>query len=304
MTKAKRQSTHKQYNSYLIAWFDYCQQYDLSPTEATVQEALAFIEHIRQSRKLSYSATNTVRSSLSSILKGPDGKPFGQHDFVKLYMKGVFNSQPPVPKYFDTWDPDTVLNLLKKWSPASKIDFKHLTLKVAFLILLVSGQRVQTLAFLDISNMKQSDSSFTFIIDKLLKQTRPGFKNPVIKLTAYAPDRRICVKRYLNEYLKRTETLRNNSTALLLTHQAPHKPASKDTIARWVRNVLHEAGIDTTKYSAHSVRAASVSAAKRGGAAVQEILNTAGWASSSVFAKYYDKYIDKSVPFHVAVLGH
>ena len=304
MTKAKRDSTHKQYATYLDAWFKHCQTRALNPTQAPVHEGLEFLQALRMSRSLGYSATNTARSALSSVLKCPDGQQFGQHPFVKLFMKGVFNDNPPVPRYSDTWDPDTVLSFLRHWSPASALDLKYLTLKLTVLILLVSAQRVQTLFHLDLSLLVRSSSSFTFSIGTLLKQSRPGFSNPTIRLKAYAPDRRLCVFTYLREYLQRTETLRKNENALLLTYRPPHKKASKDTIARWVKIVLTMAGIDSCKYTAHSIRAASVSAAKRGGATVHDILTNAGWSSTSTFAKYYDKTIVTTTPFDVAVLGN
>ena len=303
MTKAKRLSTHRQYNTYLTAWFNHCQDHSLSPTQATVPQALAFLDALRHTRSLSYSATNTARSALSSIICTPDRQPFGQHPFVKLYLRGVFNTNPPVPKYNDTWDPDIVLTLLRNWAPAQTLDLKKLTLKVVMLVLLVTGQRVQTLEFLDIRYMKQSRSSITFVLPSLIKQSRPGFSNPPIKLRSYAPDRRLCIYVYLTEYLKRTKTLRNSDTALFLTFKAPHHKASKDTIARWIRGVLTFAGIDTSKYGPHSVRAASVSAAKRGGATVQDILSTVGWTSCTTFARYYDKNLDRNTAFDVAVLN-
>jgi hypothetical protein len=145
MLKARRDSTHKQYNSYIAAWFSYCTSNNLSPTSATVPQALQFLHHLRISRNLGYSALNTARSALSTILKDSDGIPFGKNADVKLFLSGLFNDNPPQPRYVATWDPDTVLNMLKTWAPAKKLDFKCLTSKVAVLILLVSGQRLQTL---------------------------------------------------------------------------------------------------------------------------------------------------------------
>lgn len=49
------------------------------------------------------------------------------------------------------------------------------------------------------------------------------------------------------------------------------------------------AGIDVTKYSAHSTRAASVSAASRASVNLDDILQTAGWSSECCFARFYNK---------------
>uniref|UniRef100_A0A8W8NGD0 Uncharacterized protein n=1 Tax=Magallana gigas TaxID=29159 RepID=A0A8W8NGD0_MAGGI len=52
----------------------------------------------------------------------------------------------------------------------------------------------------------------------------------------------------------------------------PHKEVSRDTIARWIRTVMCAAGVDTTFFKAHSVRAASVSKAKGNFVPVDDIL--------------------------------
>lgn len=301
MVNARRNITYKQYESYLSAWFEHCRASGINPRQPTLQQAINFMDQVRSARQLGYSAVNTMRSALSSVIIDTQNISFGLRPEVKLFMKGTFNSKPPVPKYVDTWDPDRVLTFLKQWSPAARLDLKKLTLKVLVLALLVSGQRIQTLHAVDTTFMKMTHSSVSFVIPSLLKQSRPGYTNPKIVLKAYAPDRRICVFTYVSKYLEITSTLRGDTTALFLTLNRPHGPASKDTMARWVREVLTQSGIDTTVYGPHSVRSASTSAAKKGGASVQNIMDTAGWTRASTFARYYDKSLP-SVDFADAVL--
>ena len=49
---------------------------------------------------------------------------------------------------------------------------------------------------------------------------------------------------------------------LLLSYVKPSKHVSKDTIFRWIMQVLEAAGIDVKKYSAHSRKAAFTSKAR------------------------------------------
>ena len=49
------------------------------------------------------------------------------------------------------------------------------------------------------------------------------------------------------------------------------------------------AGIDTATFSAHSTRAASVSADKKKGVPLDTIMSTAGWSNAGNFKAYYDK---------------
>jgi len=106
---------------------------------------------------------------------------------------------------------------------------------------------------------------------------------------AFPADRRLCVFRYLSQYLARTVKSRKIFTSLFLTYQKPIHPASRETLSRWAKLGLKEAGIDVTQFSSHSYRGASVSAAQTGGASLDEILQTAGWSNTSTFATFYNR---------------
>ena len=293
MLQARRQVTYQQYATYLGPWFQHCATHMIDPHRPTVPQAINFMATLTNDRQLGYNATNTMRSALSSVILSTDGVSFGQRAEVKLYMRGAYHAKPPTPRYVDVWDPQTVLDLLRLWAPAQKLSLKQLTLKVVVLSLLVSGQRLQTIDLLDLNYMKVSTSSYTFVLPKLLKQSRPGYNNPKVSLKAYAPDRRICIFTYLSEYLQRTKPIRQGTTALFLTLMKPYHKASKATLARWVKEVLTASGIDTTVYGPHSARAASSSAAKKGGASMQTVLDTAGWTTTSTFARYYLKPLNR-----------
>ena len=106
---------------------------------------------------------------------------------------------------------------------------------------------------------------------------------------------------HLKEYLQRTKQSREDHSQLLISCVKPFKPMSKDTISRWVKQVLESAGIDVKKYSAHSSRAASTSSCKAKGLSLAVIVQSVGWSNSSKFAKFYDKPDDiASVKFGCA----
>ena len=109
----------------------------------------------------------------------------------------------------------------------------------------------------------------------------------------------------LKAYIQRTAPIRKDVRSLFLCFKKPYGAASKDTLSRWAKVVLSASGIDTKLYSSHSTRSASSSAAKRGGAPLQEILDTAGWTGDNVFARYYDKPVSNrsQTSYDVAVLG-
>ena len=51
--------------------------------------------------------------------------------------------------------------------------------------------------------------------------------------------------------------------------------------------MLSEAGVDTRVFKAHSVRGASVSAAKNKGVGLSDILQMADWSQVSTFRRFY-----------------
>ena len=120
-------------------------------------------------------------------------------------MKGIFQEKPPRPKYTEIWDVSIVLSYLQSLSPVDKLPLKELTMKIV-LILLVSGQRGQTVHLLSIDHMVSVNSCYTFQIVDHLKQSRPGVKNPLVELRP-VEDKTLCVVTTLKEYLRRTQSL-------------------------------------------------------------------------------------------------
>ena len=243
-----------------------------------------------------YSALCTARAALASTVE-LSGSHFslGTHPLITRFIKGVYNGRPSVPRYTSTWDVSTVLKYLQDKAPAEDLSLKELTLKLVMLCLLVTGARGQTLHVLDIKNMVQGDSFFTFEVAELIKTSKPGQAQPKIHLQAYTEDNRLCVVTCLSEYLERTKLLRPDSTTrLFLSYTKPHRPVSRDTISRWVRTTMAAAGLDTNLYKPHSTRAASSSAAALKATPIDIILNTAGWSSAKTFAKYYHKHIQQN----------
>ena len=141
-----------------------------------------------------------------------------------------------------------------------------------------------------------------------IKQCRPKFNVRNIVFKAYPQDYRLCIVRTMKEYIERTERLRTESGnadgRLLISYIKPHRSVSKDTVARWLKSMLCKCGIDTKKYTAGSIRPASVSKAKALDVPIATIMAKAGWTQEATFAKYYNKDIQGEIdPFQEAVLG-
>lgn len=179
-----------------------------------------------------------------------------------------------------------VLAYVAKLGPPEKLSLKNLTLKVVMLMALLSGQRRQTLHTLSIDCMQISSDKCVFSINSLLKTSRPGKHLACIEFQAYAPDVSLCIVKHLQQYLKRTDILRGDVKQLFISYTKPHKAVSPDTVSRWIKTTLVDAGIDTSKYSALSTRSASTSAVKGNNISIATIMKSAGWSQESTFTKF------------------
>ncbi len=247
---------------------------------------------------------NTARCALSTLIILPNGHTVGTHPLVSRFIKGVFALRPPKPRYSEVWDVRIVLNYLRSLSPMKLLGLRDLTLKLCMLIALTSAQRCQTLHLLDIRNMQITKNKITFYVDKLLKQSRPGHHGLALEFTAYPPDRRLCVYRLITLYLERTKLLRKNAkeTRFFISYRKPHRRVTKDTIARWLKAIMGKAGIDISKFKAHSVRAAATSTADARDVPVTEIMRTAGWSREKTFRQFYKKPILQESKFAKNIL--
>ena len=204
---------------------------------------LDFLSYLHTSG-LGYSALNSARSALS-VLFSFDGKPVGQHPLVIRLLKGAFQIRPSFPKTGVIWDTEILLTQLRKMSPVKDLSFADLTKKLATLIWLLTGQRSQTIALLDLRNMSVSKGGVKLRVGDTLKTTKPGSHLGELNIKAYAPDRRLCITTILREYLLRTKPKRNKCYNLFISLLQPH----------WVSDILRRSGIDMSIYTPHTRQA-------------------------------------------------
>ena len=260
-----REGTSKQYHTYLKRWRQYSDDKDIDLFQPGVQIGV-----------------NTARSALSSLLILENNEKFGEHPLVIRCMKGSFELKPSLPKYNEIWDVRVVSDYLKTFDASSALSLKELTLKLTMLLCLTSGQRGQTVHKFDFNYIQDLGDRYRISVHEKLKQTKPGRHLEPIELLAFPEDKELWFVQNLREYIHRTDPLRKDHSQLLLSYGKPFKPVARDTVSRWVKQVLQSAGIDITKYSAHSYRAASTSNVKVKGLNIAEIMNSAGLSTASI----------------------
>ncbi len=130
-----------------------------------------------------------------------------------------------------------------------------------------------------------------------MKNQTPDFTPTPINLpdlcrTANSPDDGPwCPVRALKYYLKRTENLHGNKDRLFLITRKPYTGASKQSIARWLVDIIKESlneedsRTSGSRAGAHSIRSQASAWASYKGVFLAEIINAMGWASSTTYLK-------------------
>lgn len=118
---------------------------------------------------MGYSAINTARCMLSSVLSISSDKTVGQWPLVKGFMKGVYNLKPSLPRYQQTWSVEIVLKYLQTLHPVRTLSLRFLSYKLVTLLLLLTGQRVQTIHCIDVDHIKIKENRIFIEIRELLK---------------------------------------------------------------------------------------------------------------------------------------
>lgn len=286
-------NTIKQYNVSYKLWWQFCDTLNIDPFIESVNTVVIFLTE-QFEKGASYSTLNTHRSALSLLI----GNNIGSDESIKRLLKGVFKIRPARPKYNCTWDPQIVLNLISEWYPNSDLSLERITKKVAILLALCTGHRVQTFSLIKVENIHFTPNEINIFIPDIIKTSAPGRDSPVLSLPYFTENPKVCPAKTIQDYIERTRDRPTNVNSLLITYKKPYKAATTQSISRWIKQVLSQSGVDTSVFSAHSTRHASTSAAASAGVSLDVIRRTAGWTQqSNTFAKYYNRKIISSCDF-------
>lgn len=273
----------------------------MDPLTPSIEMVINFLLSLYQDGN-HYSAIGTARSALSSFYSVySNGKlDIGNNLLIKKFMKGVYNKRPVFPKYVSTWNPDIILSYLS--SLDKQLTLLQLSQKTCMLLLLLTGQRGQTIHLLQIQDIKFLENTVEISFPHLLKHSKPGKRQDPAVLEVFPENSVLCIVSVIQEYLARTKPLRGNESKLFIRTQSPFKAVTRATVSRWVKTLMTKAGIDTGKFKPHSTRAASTSTARDKGPPVQSIMKVAGWTQESTFRRFYHKPIKNASDFQMSLL--
>ena len=91
---------------------------------------------------------------------------------------------------------------------------------------------------MEIRNITIEETCLIIRIGVLLKTSNHKFHNGELKFPKYIENTNICPVTTLKQYLHMTSKNRGEIKSLFITEVRPFKPASKDNIARWIRETV------------------------------------------------------------------
>ena len=309
VSKARRDSTVKVYDAKWQIFRDWANQRKIDPIQATPQIVADFLTFLFSVKKCQVSTIRGYRSTISNTLKYRTGYDFGSHPVLSELIKSFAKQRPVDRSLGPKWDLAFVLSNMCKApiEPLDNASLFHLSVKTVFFVTLATARRVSEVhAFsIDFDHLR-----FSNIDGSLILRTQLGFlaKN---QLPSRAPDsiiipklsnfcrksdnfnRMLCPVRAVKIYLNKTKSLRKRRKRLFIPTQGDQDLA-KPTLSRWVKYAIKNA-YDTIsknpltlfKPRAHELRAISASWAYMNYIPLEEILKSAVWSSTSLFASHY-----------------
>lgn len=239
----------------------------------------------------SYSTINSAKSAISSMCGLLHNRDIGNEILVRRFMRGIFTSRPQLPKYSTIWDVNIVFKYIASLGDNDKLTLLTLSEKLVILLLLISGQRGQTVHLMNLNDVHVYSDKIVIYFSSLLKHSSPKRHLEPLIITHYPINNKLCVVRTTREYLDRTTPIRGDCDKFLISTVPPHKGVTKSTVSRWIKSIMTKAGIDTKVFQPHSCRAASTSNAIAKGLQLGTVLKAAGWSSATTFQQYYHRQI-------------
>ena len=269
----------------------FCRIDDIDPANPTTRDILQFL-HTLKDQGLSCQTIKGYRSAINHLLPNNLVK---DDPLISRFMKGLFRSNPPLIPYSRVWDVASVLHHIRDLGSNEEMAFLTLSKKIATLLMILSQKRRESIDSFDVRYMDISRNYVTFIPSHLLKHDRQGYRTHMVRFRAYPECVLLCPVQTIKDYMKRREEFSNTGTKFFVTSRPPHNPAHKDTIGRWVKDMLKDAGIDTDLFKVHSVRAAASSKALVCGAPLSDVLKAGDWSGARTFFSFYRKDIVSDV---------
>ncbi len=307
ISEARAPSTRRLYALKWSVFSTWCLNRGENPSTSELAVVLSFLQELLDKGR-SHSTLKVFVAAIAAVHAPIAGQSLGRDNSVVRFLKGARRLNPPRPLTVPTWDLPTVLRALKgpPFEPLQSTDLRSLSLKTALLLALASVKRVGDLQALSISptclEFGPNDSKVVLkprhgYVPKVLSTP---FRAQVITLSALPAseeDRQLsllCPVRLLRIYFERSAPSRHTEQLFVsFGNRTKGHPVTKQRLSKWIVDAVMLAysslGMQCPiGVRAHSTRGIASSWAWSRDVSITEICTTAGWATPSTFARFYN----------------
>ena len=294
---ARRPSSRAVYQVRWSIYRGWCHSNSHSVSHPTLAKVADFLYWLWYTRGLSVSSLRGYRSVLSAVFRF-HLPSLSSDPVIRDLLRSFRLSSTELVLRPPAWDLSKVLTYLVSpaFEPLSEASFRALTLKTLFLLALATAERVGELqALSSIVTFVAGDACLSYIPQFVAKSeslTRSIPRSFLVKSLAdfaagLATDLLLCPVRALRLYLLRARSLSPGRHRLFVSPRRPARPLSKNAVSFFFREVISAAGAARPQVGslrAHEVRSVSTSVVFHRNWSVTSVLESASWASSSVFS--------------------
>jgi integrase len=282
-------STKKEYEKIFWDFVSFFDERECSFDSIQIDLVLSFLQKFVG---LSTSRVRTAVAAMKMFLRVYKRQDLADHPLLNMFAKGAQNLAPLPKEKPSIWNPETVLEHLKKTPrPSSFFPCAH---EALILLLLATGWRVDDVWKLN-GRIEFSGETMVVFFREKRKCKIKGKHTLSRTISRFRENERVCPVVAMERYLSVCQKLRKNDSFLFVSSLGVR--ASKDTLRRWARDLLLKCGISA---SAGSCRSAATSSALARNWPLDQIMQSAGWSSETTFRKFYDrKVLPVDVPLNL-----
>ncbi|CAG8638968.1 15005_t:CDS:2 [Cetraspora pellucida] len=253
-------------------WFNWCATENHNLIRCLLQTIVEFLDHL-YGQNMQFNTIASYRSAISKIHVHVDGKSIGSHPIIVKVMKGLFNLNPPKQSSVEVVDVLPMMDYIQSLGSNTEMSILNLTQKTALLLALTSGSHPSDLHRIDLSTILRTPNGIVVYIrnpkESKISRSHGGKKEQFKKL-------------FIGSYPD------DINFSLFLTTTALHKPASIDSIARWIKTCLT---VSSESLTAKDTRVISAFLAQNSEADLTTIMALGNWSSNMVYQKFYQRGI-------------
>jgi hypothetical protein len=307
VTHTTRGSTAKQYDGLWNKWWSWCQK------QVPKQDPLAYnpnmvVEWLTDNARYSTAHLNSMRSSVASVFAVlyPNHTHLAYQQSVQAFFKAHKRRQPIMERPGDEiWDLRVVLQHIQQWGANDQLSLEKLQEKVMFLLCVATIWRPRS----DIGKLQHRDLEWLYderehdqmIGVRILARHPKEANQKYTTLASHPSTTHMCPVKTLWLFFQQSQGLRtrlpaDHSLFLAYINHPRQTVSSMDekTVAEKLKQLMAAAGVDVKRYSTHSIRSATASAAFAKGIKIADIKTQGNWShSADTLERYYLKSKNK-----------